>query len=123
MSNVYSNQSPSIKPNQGQVLSDLSKLEKDLMARRSGLTEPGDIQMIEEQLMTIKVAQEATLEQVTQSRMQAGLERDVQTKTVPGMALSRGETFKSYNGHGNSYIDYMKSNIAGLALIISKNQD
>ncbi len=93
------------------------------MARRSGLTEPGDIQMIEEQLMTIKVAQEATLDQVNESRLRAGIERDAKNESIPGLALSRGETFKSYNGHGNSYIDYMKSNIAGLALIISKNQD
>jgi hypothetical protein len=121
VSNVYSNQGTSIQPNQGQVLSDLSKLEKDLMARRSGLTEPGDIQMIEEQLMTIKVAQEATLDQVNESRLRAGIERDAETESIPGAALARGEKFESYNGHGNNYINYMKSNIAGLAQLISKN--
>gem|GEM_PF-3189382 len=121
MSNIYTSQSQAAKPNQGQVLSDLTNLEKELMARRSSVTEIGEITMIEEALTQVKAAQQATVEQVTESRITAGLERDQTKSSIPSVALNRGEQFKSYSGHGTSYIDYMKTNIAGLAQLISKN--
>lgn len=121
MSNIYTNQSQAVKPQQGHVLNDLSKLEKELITRRGSVTEHGEIAMIEEALSQVKAAQEVALEQVTHSRVRAGIERDSKPKTVAGMALARGEQFKSYSGHGTSYIDYMKSNISGLEQLMSKN--
>ncbi len=89
------------------------------MQRRGSVTEAGEIMMIEEALSQVKAAQTATLE-ISNSRISAGLERDP-SPTIQGMALNRGEKFTSYNGHGNSYIGYMKANIDGLGDLIRKN--
>ncbi len=87
------------------------------MTRRGSVTEAGEITMIEEALSQVKAAQTVALE-ATNSRMAAGIERDP-SPTVQGMALARGEKFTSYNGHGNSYIGYMKANLNGLEDLIS----
>ncbi len=123
MGNIFTNQqSNSVHINPGQVTSDLSKLEKDLIARRGAATEQGEIAMLEEAITQVKAAQEVASEQITNSRIAAGIERDhVPAKAhIPGRALAKGEKFESYNGHGNSYMDYMKSNIAGLEMLMKK---
>lgn len=101
--------------NQTSILSDLQKLEKDLMSQRSQVTNQAEVQMIDAALEEVKTAQESVSEQVSSSQTRVAAFRD-EVPEVEGMALQPGQKFKTYNDH----IDYMKSNLNGLNSLLMK---
>jgi len=118
MSQVFNNGS-NVNQNPQQVMGDLQRLTDELISRRDSVTEEAEIADIElalEQLEEAKQTVQATVKPLNNIKVKA-----IPEAKVSGIALRPGEKFKSYNGHGISYIDYMSTNIKGLEELLAKS--
>lgn len=116
MSNVYNNQSPSIKADQGPVNKTSNRLESLLQTLATA--EAGDIPVLEEAIALERQQQVVTQDTAAnQIRMNAARLRDTESiDTDEAMTLKRGQKFESFNDS----IDHSKYWIGGLAQTISK---